>query len=112
MSSSLESKLRTALAAIDTLPETSNRRIAAKQAWEAAPVNETLNEVFDSIQSGVAAAPYFESMGVYHELGSGKWTLIAYVSFRGERRTFEAVFDPADPQAAGEAVARAFIPTL
>ena len=107
-----ESLLRKALAAIDALPEASSRRIAAEDAWEAAPVNEALNEVFEAIESGVAAAPRFEALGLYHELRSGKWTLVAYLSYNGEVTVFEAPYDPENPRATVDAIAAAFIPTL
>jgi hypothetical protein len=112
VSSTNESRLRTALAAIGSLPEASSRRIAAKEAWEAAPVNEALEEAFQAIESGVAAAPRFQALGIYHELRSAKWTLVAYLSYKGEQTVFEAPYDPENPQATVDAIAAAFIPTL
>ncbi len=112
VSSTNEARLRKALTAIDALPAASERRVSAKQAWEAAPVNETLNEVFDAIETGVGAAPYFEALGIYHELFSGKWTLVAYLRHGGETTVMELPYDAQNPRRTAESAAAAFIPML
>jgi hypothetical protein len=112
ISSSTETWLRKGLAAIDSLPEASDRKIQAEQIWDAAPKREVLMETKKAIETGVGAVPRVESIGFHHWLSSGQWLLLATVAHGNSRSEVQFVFDPGNPAAIGASIGRAFVPIL
>jgi|GEM_PF-4947231 len=112
LSSTNRSRLRTAIAAIDLIPEKSNLQISAKKIWENVPTREILNQTAEAIKTGVGAVPTIESLRFYHVMRSAEWRLTAVVVQGSETSTIEFHFDPEDPTAIGRRIAVAFVPLL
>ncbi len=112
LSSTNRSRLRTAIAAIDRIPEKSNLKISAKKIWDAVPKREILNQTAEAIQTGVGAVPTVELLRFHHVMRSAEWRLTAVVVQGAETSTIEFNFDPEDPTAIGRRIAGAFVPLL
>jgi hypothetical protein len=112
ISSTNEAWLRKALAAIDSLPEASDRKIQAEQIWNAAPKREVLMETKKAIETGAGAVPTIEAIGFHHTLFSSRWLLLATIRTGGSESEVQLGFDPANPAGLGTLIGQAVAPTL
>lgn len=104
--------LQNAIRAIDTIPEKSDRKIAAQKIWDAVPTREILRQTAEAITTGVAAVPTIESLRFYHVMRSAEWQLTAVVRHGGETSVIEFNFDPEAPAAIARHIAQSFVPLL
>lgn len=108
-----ERQLKTALAAIDSLPAASNRKVAAATAWAQAPKRETLIATADEIAQGIASAvPRIVAIGFDQPFDVPQLTLFALVNHKGQTKRVNLAFDPAHPEEIGRTIGSLFAGAL
>lgn len=86
LNASQRGQLQAALKGLRALPDASDRKVKAEQAWKLLPKRELLRQVGTAIADGVAAgAPRVESMGFRFPLGEAAWTYQVVLSVQGKR---------------------------
>jgi hypothetical protein len=108
-----ERQLKTALAAIDSLPAASNRKVAAATAWAQAPKRETLIATADEIAQGIASAvPRIVAIGFDQPFDVPQLNLFALVNHKGQTKRLNLAFDPAHPEEIGRTIGSLFAGAL
>lgn len=113
VSSSLRSQLNAALAGVRALPEASERKMRASEAWERAPKREILMKTADAIEKGISSAiPRVEAIGFRFPLGQPEWVLQAQVAQGGSRSPVSVRIAPDNIGSIGASIGRALAEVL
>jgi len=113
ISAAFQQQLRTALTAIDLLPEKSNIMVRARDVWERIPKREVLLATAKAIEQGAGAmAPRIASIGFRFPVNQPTWQLNVAVIHNGAQRTLTLALLPAKIAEIGPLTGSAFAQIL
>ena len=113
VSSSLRAELNNALAGVRALPEASDRKVSAEQAWNHVPKREILRQAADAIENNITAAiPRIESIGFQFPLSSTEWNFQVVVTQQGKQSTVGVRVAPDNIVSIGTEIGRALAQIL
>jgi len=113
ISAGLQSQLRTALSAIDLLPEKSNIMISARSVWERLPKREILRATAKAIEQGAGAmVPRIESIGFRFPVYQPTWQFNVDIAHNNTRLRGTVNLNPANIAQIGSAIGRVLAESL